>query len=320
MVTAPWPAPPKIGTLGTVHLIGDLQTEWENVWPDPNDNTVFDAIGRDIQDNLVHSVPDLRIQMGDISDGSANMDRAVLEQRFNLFDQWCGRYGLDMWKVCGNHDIPEMPGDAPLPPDEWAAFWGYPHHSYAINLPYARILVLTATGNQHLMIPAPVGPTSCKPMTADDLAWLDARLSEDTRPTIIACHPPLYGEPTMDPDGAWNRVQSTLSGGAQAPELRALLNDHTHVIGWMHGHTHDAWGPEGRGVNSSLLNVGSRNIVVVDASATYIWPNGEYKRPITFYTSLLDDGKTVEVRWRQHDAQMWNAPAGMPFVQRLTAT
>ncbi|SEO39727.1 Calcineurin-like phosphoesterase [Trujillonella endophytica] len=293
-----------------MQLIGDVQTDWERIWP-LSGRTTYDAIGRDVRDHLIHDAPAARFQMGDISDGDAGGDPAVLRRRFALFDAWCGSYRLAVYKVMGNHDVPY---DA-VTPRQWAAVWGYPAPSYTVDLGDVNAVVL---GPSAPHTASPLGEPPCpgwpvRPLTAADIAWLDRTLAADTRPTLVLNHAPLASEPTVFGSG-WQDNQSTMRS-RHAPDLVELLAGHRHVVAWAHGHTHTPWD---RGT-TGLMTIGGRRIARIDAAATYTQPTGAppevgVGRAVTFYVTVLDDGRTVDVRWRDHAAQVWT---GAPDVGRL---
>lgn len=314
--TAPWPAPPQRGVLATVQAFGDMQCPWEDIWPLHQPNTLYDAVGFDIADHMIRSTPDARIQMGDISDHSP-LDKQLILDRFDLFDQWCGAYGIDVFKVMGNHDIVGDGWDLVITPQEWAAHMGYTAPSYVIDLGQVRVLVIGPTGTGEEIEPGRYHRIPCRPLTQTDVAWIDARLTEDPRPTLLAVHAPLLAE---RPNSGWWNVTSTVAAGKQATDLLAVINAHENCIGLIHGHTHNPW--DASAPNTRMVNVGSRDIAVVDASAVYdkTWIGGGRSASVTFYVSVLDDGRSIDVRWRQHELSQWGAVPGLGRVTRLTAT
>lgn len=316
-----WPAPAaSSGKLGTVHLVGDVQTYWEIVWPSLRPTTVYDAVGFDIRDRLhLLDKPDVTIQVGDCSDYEAP-DLATLLKRFSLARDWVKYYDLGQgnpvhW-VMGNHD---QVGYANKPPmitaQGWADAWGYPGPSYPIDCGTYRLLVLGPTGTGTEMTPLATGGVPVRPMTDADLNWLDAQLTADHRPTLLVNHAPIFGMDTYDnaTDRNWRSGQSTVSGGMAAADLIAIINEHSHVAAWLHGHTHSKWNAAPN--NVSLFNTGSRNIAVVDASCVFQRPRFNDRVPgVTFYVDFMDDGKTLNVRWRDHEKSLWSTPDGTKRV------
>lgn len=320
--TARWPAPPSDNSLLTLQLVGDLHLNPPGVtYPDPQELTAYDALGRDMRDRITAAPPARIIQMGDLAGGISHTYNEVVS-RFSLFNTWLGDYGLDAiadWDlVIGNHDTPGAAGEPRLvTPSQWAAYFGYPAASYVIDdLGPVRVIVVGPSGLQG--DPPSTGSFPVRPMTTGDINWLDDRLSEDTRPTLIATHAPMDGMAGVIADD-WKNVTSSESGGKSANDLKAVLNAHSHCIGWVHGHTHSKWNNDR---NTSTFNVGSRRIAVVDASATMTKAEdfgGETIMPTTFYLSILDDAKTVDVRWRTHDQATWDG-IGQARYHRLVAT
>lgn len=321
--TADWPTPPA-DALVTVQLVGDCQTSWEQIYPVMSPNTAYDAMGHDLRDRLIVAPPQAVIQMGDINDSNADFDLTLLKKRFNTFARWLGDYGLETdsgvwWKVMGNHDVVGA-HDAPpvMTAQQWAAFWGYSSPSYTIDLGRVRVIVLNPTGTG-LEMSDPTFPNGVpvRPLTTADVTWLDQRLAEDSRPTLLAVHAPLdiFRDPAVT--RRWQDVQATVAADIAATDLLAVLNTHHHCIGWLHGHTHNPYALDWS--NTQVIDIGSRNLAVVDAGAVYTRPNGDYAPPTTFYVSVLDDGLTLDVRWRSHHKHLWDA-IGPARYHRLTAT
>lgn len=327
-ITAPWPGPPSANSLGTFQLVGDLHLNpYGETYPDPAALSAYDALGRDMRDRLIIDRPLKILQMGDLVGGSITT-QADIYDRFVTFNTWLGDYGLtlrDDWDlVMGNHDTPgEGTASTPmlLTASGWASYWGYATPSYTIdNLGAVRVIVLNPTGVE---CSPPAGRQPIRPVTPSDIAWLDARLDEDTRPTIIATHAPMNGMGGVshnDEVDGWKHVTASTATGIDAPDLLAVLDAHDHLIGWMNGHTHSRWYNDR---NQALYNTGSRSLVAIDASATYTQAvdfGGDTIEPTTYYVSILDDGKTVDVRWRTHDLALWDAHPSYGRVAQLTAT
>lgn len=324
--TRPWPTPSA--ALTTLHLLGDAHIV-SSEYPLAGNQTTYDAIGRDLRDKFVRNVPAAQFQMGDLAAGDSGQSQTTLTASFALFKQWFGDYGLAQpWMVMGNHDVPR----STYTPAQWAAYWGYATPSYAVDLGTVRALVLNPTGPAY---PPPAGYESCPhntaviPVSASDVAWLDARLSEDTRPTLLLNHAPFTIEPTKIDGGKWYGGTSVATGNSSATalacaDLLAVIDSHPHAIAWMHGHSHHVWNvDQDTKPNTGLMSVGSRNIARVDCGAIFSSAAGSSfseGKPVSFYVSVRDDGKSVEIRWRKHDISAWASPPGMAGVQVLTAT
>lgn len=315
-----WAAPTKNGLL-TLQLVGDLHLQAPGVvWPDPTKDTVYDLLGRDMRDQLLRTRPDHILQMGDLAGGISTSYEEIIS-RFDLFNQWMGAYGQGIadWDiVVGNHDVPGYASEAQtVTAQQWAAYWGYPAPSYALDFGIVRVLVIGPTGVQG--DPPSEGPFPVRPLTSADVAWIDRQLTIDRRPTLLAVHAPLNGA-----GGAvhteWKEAQSTVAGGVDAVDLFEVLDAHPHCIGWVHGHTHSPWTDPN---NTSTLDVGSRRIAVVDASAIFEKSDefgGASRLPTTYYVTVLDDGRTLDVRWRSHYKRLWDSLDGVSRYVRLSAT
>lgn len=305
--TAPWPAPPA-ATLSLVHLIGDLQME-DSAAPDGASN--FDAVGRDISDRLINLPPQAAVQVGDAIQFNPSTGISKWNHEFfDLYSDWLSTYSIEPVKVMGNHEI----GNDVVTPEQWADKAGVPGRCYTVDLGQMRLTVL---GGDTYQPAFDVRPYPILPLFDQDVSWLDARLSEDSRPTLVAAHAPIAGMETANPNANARYVtQETLSAGRSAGDLLAVLDSHPHVMGWLHGHTHDPYRKSQP--NVSTFTVGSRRICVVDAGV--IVRRQRPNLPVTPYVSVLDDGLTVEVRWRHHDAVLWDTVPGHPRVLTATAT
>jgi hypothetical protein len=316
--TAPWPEPVRANSLATIQLVGDVQTEWETTRPNSNpyQNTTYDAIGRDIQSGAIGRPPDAMFQMGDISDGDAGLNATLLKQRFALYSQWCGDYNLSMYKIMGNHDVPT----GGLTPAQWCTYWGLPSPHYAVTVGGVRVYVLNPDSEV-----VPAGWEACPhttptlPISASQIQWLDQQLTLDSRPAIVMSHAPFNFEPRIV-SNVWYSAFSSRAYKLLATDLLNVLDAHPQVIGWAHGHTHGDYLDPTHPL-SGPMSVGNRTIARVDAGACYTQPPGfGIGRPVTFYVSVLDDGKTIQVRSRDHHRKLWASIPTKGPVNTVVAT
>ena len=323
--TSDWPTPPA-DALATLHLVGDLHlamtddANTEPIWPDVRGATNFDSLARDMNDAVLARIPDATVQTGDLTDNSAprSYPRLLAEQQ--IARNYKAAYGIDWYQVEGNHDRPRdyMTGQ------EWArTMIGTPDPYYVVDLGAVRMIVLGWDDNAW---EPGVFDLPCGPLQPHIIDWLDARLSEDSRPTVIAAHPPFAKEPTANPSAIsgdqWWTVTSTINESGvidvNAQALQDVIGSNNHVVAYLHSHTHDPYGSGGRGANVNLISLGGRQVAVVDTGAVLEWAPSKRVPPITSYVSLLDDGRSVEVRWRHHDHRLWlGGVAGGGRVNRL---
>lgn len=317
--TVPWPAPPA-GTLASVHLLGDVQmSAGANATADISN---YDSIGRDMRDRLIRLPPQALFQVGDAIHFSPAAGVSKWEHEwYDYYIPWLDEYGITPHPVMGNHET----ADSVILPHVWAARAGVPSQNYTVDLGAVRALVIGGDTYIPAWDPDQGGKAyAVLPLSQDNVTWLDDRLSEDTRPTVIVAHAPLAGMSTANPNPSADpyAVQSEVTATGvdyTAPGINAVIDAHPHAIGWLHGHTHDLYVGD-RGPNVQAYSTGSRQIAHVDASSPRRWGNDTTFQPVTPYVSVLDDGKTVEVRWRHHDFVLWDAIPGQGRVLSVTAT
>ena len=325
--TAEWPAPPA--SILTLHALGDFHLAVSDgtdipadtpIWPRDRGRTNYDAIGYDLLDRVISRIPDALVQVGDITDNGTPRSYPKLLAEQQMAKDWKARYGIEWYGVQGNHDRPRDYQTA----QEWArAMLGRDQPYYKVDLGDSVLLVLGWDNNQW---EPGVFDLPCGPLEPHIITWLDEQLSADSRPTIIATHPPLAKSPTANPTAIsgnqWWTVQTTIDGSGvidiNAQALQDVIGAHNHAVVYLNAHTHDIYGTTGRGPNCQLLEMGGRQVAAVDTGAVLDWPASKRVPPITCYLSLLDDGRSVEVRWRHHDHHLWlGGVAGGGRVNRL---
>lgn len=155
--------------------------------------------------------PDALVITGDLTDRSDSREYALARDMLSRLD-------MPVYLLPGNHDSTEdmrreMSGFAGLSDTPGGKI------CYTADIGPVRLVVL----DSHL----PGSP--CGALGADQLAWLQDRLSEDHRPTLIALHhpPALSGIRHMDAIGL-----------TDAPALAEVLAPHAHVERILCGHLH----------------------------------------------------------------------------------
>ena len=153
-------------------------------------------------------LPDAVIATGDLVDEGLVAEYEMLKGLF-------ARLPGPIYPVLGNHDdrdaFREVFGDGPWP--------GAGSIRYAVDIGPLRLVVLDSlvTGKSHGRI------------EPDDLEWLDAELTADDRPTIIAVHhPPI-------PCGIISMDRTILRNGA---EFGDVISRHRNVVLVIAGHNH----------------------------------------------------------------------------------
>ncbi len=159
----------------------------------------------------LETVPDALVITGDLTDRSDPREYAVARSLLSRLD-------MPVYLLPGNHD-----GTADMR-REMAGFPGLTETAdgkicYAVNIGTVRLIAL----DTHL----PGSP--CGELGQAQLAWLDGKLREDRRPTLIALHhpPALSGIQHMDAIGL-----------TDAEALADVVAPHAHVERFLCGHLH----------------------------------------------------------------------------------
>ncbi|MGH3499752.1 MAG: metallophosphoesterase family protein [Nocardioidaceae bacterium] len=320
---ARWPAPSADATtiqlMGDTHFVGSLDG-WGH-WPLPGNDTTYDAIGRDVTDAVLGQIPKRIFQLGDQVDNRLPRTEARQLTQLQGYRDWMALYDMKLELVAGNHDTPRGLTTG----SQWASYWGYEHPYRAVDLGDYRALILGGDDARfnHWQFDLPV-----LRYTDALVSWLDTELGTDKRPTVIMNHAPLPNSPLSNPNQP-EASQTTQSGGDEATDLLEVMDSHPNVIGFLHAHTHnpfDGVGSDYDHSNVSRYNIGSRSIPQIDAGCVLERREPHFGKgrqnmlgpAVTFYVSILNDGRTLEVRWRKHDQRLWTSVPGVGRVQRLS--
>ena len=165
----------------------------------------------------VHTVnrlkPDIVLHTGDFAHAGA-------AEAYALARDILSDLAAPLYAIPGNHDkratMRAAFSDAAWMPEDDGGE-GFIH--FAVDAGPLRILMLDST------IPGEVGGRLC----AARLDWLDTRLGEDGRPTIVALHHPPF------PPGLEGFGKTGVEGGEG---LADILNRHGHVVRIIAGHNH----------------------------------------------------------------------------------
>jgi Icc protein len=206
--------------------------------------------------------PDVLVVTGDVADHG-------LPEEYDEARAW-----LDRWEgplaVCpGNHDV---------------------RTAFVDGLDVATRTVVEVAGVRLVMLDSLVDAVDGERVDPgrlgdDQLAWLDARLAEDTRPTYVCLHhpPTTIGLELMD--------SILLLDG---DELATVLTRHPHVVATLVGHAHTMAATTFAG-RPLLIGGGTVSSVTADAERPpTIW----YDAPPSFALHLVGDDGRVTTHWR----------------------
>jgi 3',5'-cyclic AMP phosphodiesterase CpdA len=205
--------------------------------------------------------PDVLVVSGDVADHGLPDEYAAARA---WLDRWDGPLA-----VCpGNHDV---------------------RSAFVAGLGIETRTVVEAAGSRFVLLDSLVdavdGVRIDEGLLGDDqLAWLDARLAEDPRPTYVVLHhpPTTISLELMDPI----RLRD---GDA----LAAVLARHPQVVATLVGHAH-TMAATTFARRPLLIGGGVVSTVTADAEAP---PTLWYDAPASFALHLVEDGR-VTTHWR----------------------
>ena len=155
--------------------------------------------------------PDALVITGDLTDRSDPREFAVAKRLLSRLD-------MPVYLLPGNHDSTNDMRQ------EMAGFPGL------MDNPEGKICYTATIGDIRLIVlDTYLTGSPCGEVGREQLSWLEARLSEDQRPTLIALHhpPALSGIRHMDQIGL-----------TDAPALEKVVRPHAHVERFLCGHLH----------------------------------------------------------------------------------
>jgi len=155
--------------------------------------------------------PDALVITGDLTDRSDPREFAVAKQLLS-------RLEMPVYLLPGNHDSTA---------DMRREMTGFPGLS---DNPDGKICYTADIGDVRLIVlDSYLSGSPCGELGPQQLAWLDSRLKEDGKPTLIALHhpPALSGIAHMDAMGL-----------IDAPALAKVVAPHAHVERFLCGHLH----------------------------------------------------------------------------------
>jgi 3',5'-cyclic-AMP phosphodiesterase len=211
--------------------------------------------------------PDVLVVTGDIADHGLPEEYA--EAR-SVLDRWAGPLLLGT----GNHDVRDAFARGLLDREPGGPL----------------VQVLEVAGVRILMLDSLVdaeGGTRVDhgELSPDQLRWLDATLTGDAAPCLVALHHP--------PGDIGLELMAPILLADPGP-LEAVLRGHDHVVATLVGHAHTACATTFAG-RPLLIGGGSASTVTMDAEdVPRIWESA----PPTFALHLLHDDGRLTTHWR----------------------
>lgn len=291
MIRAEQSVPARLADAVNLHLVADVHCQNEPTAQLRLAKVVDDA-ARMVGRNLL----DAHLVMGDLTNAATGSEAA-------LWAAWRDTLGGDVpvHVTLGNHDV-----GGSWTAQQAAAALGLPAPNYVVDTGPVRLIFLSLAVTSSLMV-----------VPADGLAFLDAALGGTTVPCLIVFHAPL-AETVGGPPG-WNsgepfiRASSNLAGGDG--ELRQILAGHPNAIGWVSGHNHSPIEAPGL---LTVVDVGHQLAAVSTPGLWFTNPDIDPHGPLRGLLLSVLDERTVEVRFRDHGAGVWTAPAAGEHVGRKT--
>jgi 3',5'-cyclic AMP phosphodiesterase CpdA len=270
----------------TVHCIGDLHAGAIT-------DVRLDALRRDV---ARLGTPALHLQIGEVTEGGTKaQDELALRFLDGLPGPWV--------TALGNHDILRNERTAAA----WARAYGQQSHSFAIDLYFARVIV--------------IGPDRTEPgkragrLADRTLAYLERQLDGGPDDCWIACHWPLLHTVMGDPQ---LHFTSAMAAFHAKPDnaIRDLLASHRNAKLWVSGHTHSPLSAPGFIKRAPLAR--RRTILAVNTSG--LVGVGKRRNPRAPLCSLYitHHSNRVEIRARDHRARAWRNIRGRRVVEIST--
>jgi 3',5'-cyclic AMP phosphodiesterase CpdA len=270
----------------TVHCIGDLHAGAIT-------DVRLDALRRDV---ARLGTPALHLQIGDVTEGGTKaQDELALRFLDGLPGPWV--------TALGNHDILRNERTAAA----WARAYGQQSHSFAIDLYFARVIV--------------IGPDRTEPgkragrLADRTLAYLERQLDGGPDDCWIACHWPLLHTVMGDPQ---LHFTSAMAAFHAKPDnaIRDLLASHRNAKLWVSGHTHSPLSAPGFIKRAPLAR--RRTILAVNTSGLVGVGKRHNPRAPLCSLYITHHSNRVEIRARDHRARAWRNIRGRRVVEIST--
>lgn len=246
--------------------------------------------------------PLAHIQVGDQTNlGTSAEDTIALALLARITD-------APVYVAAGNHDLYNSSNSTNRTVAAWEA-------AYAAYLPGGvknYTVDFSSMGVRVIVLGPDVATGDIMPVTQATLDWWAARLAETTLDCWTVFHLPLQA--TVLNSDATNYWSSDLFGiyalgpnGTDDTEIRAVLAAHTNAKAWIAGHTHSPITDTGF---AALTLCGSRLVAAINTSSiNWEGRNQDWNDPFHSIALSRPAGGGVEVRYFDHGAMCWTAPA-----------
>jgi Icc protein len=206
--------------------------------------------------------PDLLVLSGDVADHG-------LPEEYDAARAWLDRWEGPLAVCTGNHDV---------------------RSAFVTGLGVEARTVVEARGVRFVMLDSLIDAVDGEridpgELGEEQLAWLDARLAEDARPSYVVLHhpPATISLELMD--------QILLRDG---DALATVLSRHPHVVATLVGHAHTMGATTFAG-RPLLIGGGVVSTVTADAEPQ---PTLWYDAPPSFALHLVDEDGRMTTHWR----------------------
>lgn len=302
---ARWLRPPMARTIG---IIGD--THFGHI----NMTATRKAM---IQTDLIASFPNplAFIHVGDVVAGEVNDpedDYTALDAEANdWLDEITAATGSPWYAAIGNHDIWQNTRDR----TDFEAVYGPANR--VIDLGRFKVIIVSPDTMEEFtgVGDAGTGDTSKIKLTAATLTWLDAQLAATSKDCLIVGHAPLkntfIADHVGDVDSNDDPFYIGSVGGVNDVELRAVIADHANAKAFISGHTHpNLWYSAAADAGRAYVKaetIGSHTVAAINVPAP-AYTGGTAQYNIAASTAVTYYPDRIEVRWRDHNSRMWDAP------------
>lgn len=226
--------------------------------------------------------------------------------------------GLPFAEVPGNHDLMGISSDGsgnvttrtPRLASDWATSFGYASAQNAWDFKEFRVLTVTPD----VWSSNAADSSNNYQLSTATIDWIDAQLTNDSRPTFLATHVPLteqYG------DGSNGAILSSFN-----PNLYNIIGGHQNLIGWLSGHRHNGianaqW--------AETMTIAGRKIFLIcgpgggsgQGNGGNAYSNDQWGAQIySSYMTLLDNN-TLDIRFRNHLSGSWSTGTTVSETHRL---
>lgn len=265
----PWPHPYQ-GRSKVIQVIGDTHVGW--MATGRFQKAIDDA-------KALGLTPTAALMVGDIVEDGLDAQDAAAKP---FFDQLPWPYFLSY----GEHDGL----NAGRPDSSYLTNWSLPSKTHYADFGWFRAIA------------CPTHPTQA------ELDTIQATAAATGLPCVLVSHRPIRGSLPGGTSPTYGVQPNTNNTGLYNPlddEYKAMLNASPNIKVIVCGHTHGALDAAG---NASLINVGTRSVIQVNAGA-YAYTNTSKGATSDYipgvYLFWRDSLRSVEIRFREHGGGVW---------------